>query len=308
VSLKLSRRKFITVTAMTGTQIALNSLEAFATPLSTSQPQAGFSLLIFATNWGFSGSWDQFCSKIKDEGYDGTELWYPGDEVQRKELFAALQKYKLKVGFLVAGSDRDPKKHLEQFKNNLETAAAQKPVYINCHSGRDHFSFDQNKAFIDLTTSVSKSTGVPIYHETHRSRILYAAPVARQFMEKLPDLRLTFDVSHWCNVHESMLDDQPETLAMALDRTDHVHARIGHAEGPQVNDPRAPEWKGFVEAHFKWWDKIVERKKREGKVMTFLTEFGPVDYMPALPYTRQPLADQWEINNHMMKTLRKRYA
>lgn len=292
---------------MTGTQIALNSLEAFATPIPASQ-QAGFSLLIFATNWGFSGSWDQFCSKIKEEGYDGTELWYPGDEAQRKELFAALQKYKLKVGFLVAGADRDPKKHLEQFKNNLEAAAAQKPVYINCHSGRDHFSFDQNKAFIDLTTSVSKSTGVPIYHETHRSRILYAAPVARQFMEKLPDLRITFDVSHWCNVHESILDDQPETLAMTLDRADHIHARIGHAEGPQVNDPRAPEWKDFVEAHFKWWDKIVERKKKEGRIMTFLTEFGPVDYMPALPYTRQPLANQWEINNHMMKTLRKRYS
>jgi hypothetical protein len=52
----------------------------------------------------------------------------------------------------------------------------------------------------------------------------------------------------------------------------------------------------------------VERKKKEGKTMTFLTEFGPVDYMPALPYTRQPLANQWEINKHMMNTLRKRYA
>jgi hypothetical protein len=27
-------------------------------------------------------------------------------------------------------------------------------------------------------------------------------------------------------------------------------------------------------------------------VLTFLTEFGPMDYMPALPYTRQPLANQ----------------
>jgi sugar phosphate isomerase/epimerase len=276
-------------------------------PLSVKQGP-GFSLLIFATNWGFSGSWDEFCSRIKTEGYDGTELWYPGDETQRKELFAALKKYNLKIGFLVGGSDRDPEKHYQQFKTSVEGAVSQKPVYINCHSGKDHFSFDQNRRFIELTTSLSRNSGVPIYHETHRGRTLYAAPVSKQYMEKLPDLRVTLDVSHWCNVHESLLEDQSETLAMTLDRVDHIHARIGHAEGPQVNDPRAPEWKDAVQAHFAWWDKVVERKKKEGKLMTFLTEFGPVDYMPALPYTRQPLANQWEINKHMMDVLRKRYA
>ncbi len=30
-------------------------------------------------------------------------------------------------------------------------------------------------------------------HETHRSRMLFAAPVARHFMEAVPDLRITFD-------------------------------------------------------------------------------------------------------------------
>ncbi|HRG80840.1 MAG TPA: sugar phosphate isomerase/epimerase, partial [Cyclobacteriaceae bacterium] len=114
--------------------------------------------------------------------------------------------------------------------------------------------------------------------------------------------------SHWCNVHESYLSDQEETIAMALNRTDHIHARIGHPEGPQVSDPRAPEWKQAVETHFGWWDKIVERKKKEGKLMTFLTEFGPPDYMPTLPYTRQAVANQWDINVYMMEVLRKRYA
>ena len=93
---------------------------------------------------------------------------------------------------------------------------------------------------------------------------------------------------------------------MALQRVDHIHARIGHPEGPQVNDPRAPEWDDAVKAHFAWWDKIVE-KKTKAEVLTVLTEFGPPDYMPTLPYTRQPLADQWAINVYMMKLLRQRY-
>jgi sugar phosphate isomerase/epimerase len=293
---------------MTGTTLALNSLDAFASPLAISEQQATYGLLIFATNWGFSGHSDAFCAKVKEAGYDGIEVWYPGKKTEQDELFAALKKHDLKVGFLVGGWERDQAKHFQQFKESVEGAASQKPVYINCHSGRDHFSPDQNQPFIDLTTKLSKASGVPIYHETHRSRILYSAPAAKQFMASSPDLRLTLDISHWCNVHESFMEDQPETIALALERTDHIHARIGHSEGPQVNDPRAPEWKSAVEAHFAWWDKVVERKKKEGKLMTFLTEFGPVDYMPALPYTRQPLANQWEINVYMKDVLRKRYA
>jgi hypothetical protein len=46
-----------------------------------------------------------------------------------------------------------------------------------------------------------------------------------------------------------MLDDQNETINLALSRTGHIHARIGHPEGPQVNDPRAPEWKNIVDTH-----------------------------------------------------------
>lgn len=305
--MKLNRRQFIAASTATGTGLLLSSMESLAKPIMTNN-QSGYSLLIFATNWGFSGSWDEFALKVKQAGYDGMEIWWPGDEKDRNELFAALDKHKLKIGFLVGGGDKDFQKHLAQFQHSLSAAAKAKPVYINCHSGKDFFSFDQSKQFMDFTEKVNKETGVPIYHESHRGRILFAANITRQFIEKVPGLRLTLDISHWCNVHESYLGDQEETIAMALNRTDHIHARIGHPEGPQVSDPRAPEWKQAVETHFSWWDKVVERKKKEGKLMTFLTEFGPPDYMPTLPYTRQAVANQWDINVYMMEVLRKRYA
>jgi sugar phosphate isomerase/epimerase len=303
----MTRRDFINASTVAGSTLILDNLQAMAKPLDLTLPQPGFQLLVFATNWGYSGSWEQFCSQIKKEGYDGAEIWFP-EEHNRNEILSAFKKHNLQYGFLIGSGDSNYQKNITQFKNSLEGAASFSPLYINCHSGKDYFSFEENKAFIELTTNVSRQRGVPVYHETHRSRILYSAPVARQYMEKLPDLRITFDVSHWCNVHESLLADQAETMSLALERTGHIHARIGHAEGPQVNDPRAPEWKNAVDAHFAWWDKVVQRKKQEGKTMTFLTEFGPIDYLPALPYTRQPLADQWEINVHMLKTLRARYA
>jgi len=304
----MSRRTFLNRSALAGTVAVVGqSADAFEMPLpTTSRP--GYELLIFATNWGYEGSWEEFCSRIKKLGYDGAEAWYPTEEKQRKEFLDAFQKHNLKIGFLVGGSDPNHATHLKQFNSSLEGAASLRPVYINCHSGRDHFTFDQNKAFIDSTTAVAGRTGVPVYHETHRSRILYSAPVARQYFDKLQALRITLDISHWCNVHESLLADQEETVAIALARTGHIHARIGHPEGPQVSDPRAPEWKAAAEAHFAWWDKVAQQKRAEGKQLTFLTEFGPADYMPTIPYTRQPVANQWEINKYMLDTLRARYA
>ncbi len=269
-----------------------------------------FQLKVLATNWGFDGTMDQYCAKVKQEGYDGIEIWWPTEQKGQDELFSALKKYNLEVGFLTAGYQSKFDEHFATFKNMIEAAAnnaVQRPLYINCHSGRDYFTYEQGKTIIDYTTALAKSTGLKICHETHRSRLMYSAPVAKHYLETIPDLRFTLDISHWCNVHESLLADQQETIDLVLPRVNHVHARIGHQEGPQVNDPRAPEWDNAVKAHFAWWDKIVEFKKQKGEVLTVLTEFGPPDYMPTLPYTRQPLADQWAINVHMMKVLRQRY-
>ena len=303
-----TRKEFLMQTTLATTGLLL---QAYTRPLAAAPVHSGYQLKIMATDWGFPGTLDEYCAKAKAAGYDGIEIWWSLDTARQNAMFDAVAKHGLDIGFLCAGSQSTAPEHLATFKAMVDGAARntrQKPLYINCHSGRDYFSYEENKAFIDHTRTVSQATGIRILHETHRSRMLFAAPVARHFIDTIPDLRLTFDVSHWCNVSESLLADQPSTLALALERVDHIHARIGHQEGPQVNDPRAPEWSAAVDAHFAWWDAVIRRKRAAGEVMTILTEFGPPDYMPTLPYTREPLADQWAINVYMLETLRKRYA
>lgn len=308
--MSLDRRSFIGRSSAAATALLFGALESFANE-KIGMNTAGFELKVMATNWGFEGTLDAYCAKAKKEGYDGIEIWWPLEVAAQKELFAALKEHQLEVGFLCGGQQAEFAPHLETFVKMTEGASlntVQRPLYINCHSGRDYFSYEQNRKFLDHTRALAARTGITICHETHRSRMLFAAPVARHYIENDPDLRVTFDVSHWCNVSESLLADQASTVDLALSRVDHIHARIGHPEGPQVSDPRAPEWKSAVEAHFAWWDVVVARKKKEGKRLTVLCEFGPPDYMPTLPYTRQPLGDQWAINVYMMHLLRSRYA
>ncbi|MDZ7898491.1 MAG: hypothetical protein U5N85_10775 [Arcicella sp.] len=192
---QMNRRNFISnASALTSVSL-LPSIETFAqTKAHNFEPADGFSLKIFATSWGYTDSIDSFCALAKKEGYEGIEVWWSSNKQEQDELFAALKKHQLAVGFLAGSGDKDPLKNLEQFKKMVNEATGQtivKPTYINCHSGKDYFTYEQNKPFIDFTTEVSKKTGIPIYHETHRGKMLFAGHITKNFLDKNPDLRLT---------------------------------------------------------------------------------------------------------------------
>ena len=172
----MNRRNFLQTTASATTSLILASFDVYSASQSANNMNTNFQLKVLATNWGFNGTLDEYCAKVKKEGYDGIEIWWPDQPKDQEEMFAALKKYNLEVGFLTAGNESIYKDHFETFKKMVDAAATnkiQKPLYINCHSGRDYFSYEQGKTFIDHTTALSKSTGIKICHETHRSRLLY---------------------------------------------------------------------------------------------------------------------------------------
>ena len=152
-----NRRKFIKTSAAGSAALFLSSLETFALPHKPAfTMDKNYELLILATNWGYTGNYDSFFAKIKTEGYDGAEIWCPGDEKERNELQAAAQKYAVKLGLLYGAGDKDPKKNFEEFKRTMEAAAALKPIYINCHTAKDFFTPEQLKPFFEFTFQLAK--------------------------------------------------------------------------------------------------------------------------------------------------------
>jgi sugar phosphate isomerase/epimerase len=264
-------------------------------------------LEFYQTDWGRQISWDAFCEKTKAAGYDGIEVWYPTELKSKLDLKRALDQYNLKVIFL-AGTNKSLsfEEALIRYTENLMSLAEFNPVAINCHTGNDFYTFEQNKAFIDAANKIAKENNIPIYHETHRGRFSFNLPDTKKYIQAIPELKLTLDISHWMVVHESLLENQDAELAEVLNRSHHIHARIGHAEGPQVNNPEAPEWKKAVDRHLDIWEKTIRQKWQSQDIFTITTEFGPADYMPTLPYTRVPVADQWKANVYMMTELKER--
>lgn len=201
----------------------------------------------------------------------------------------------------------DFNEHQKEFRKRLESLAEAKPLFINTQTGKDFWPFEKNLNLIHLAQEVASKTGTKIIHETHRGKFSFAAHVMPKFFDSLPDLRITLDISHWFNVAETFLHDQQEIVERSIQHADHIHARVGFTEGPQINDPRAPEWKDVTDHHLKCWDKITDRHRINGQQLTITPEFGAPPYLPLHPYTQKPLAEQWDVNIYMMEMLRKRY-
>ena len=263
-------------------------------------------ILFFQTDWGNTLSMDDFLAKAKAAGYDGVELWMPAGEDKKNSLKEGLKKFELEVIFLHGTARNLPfEEALRVYEVGLQEILAWKPVKVNSHTGNDFWTPEQNLAFIALGDRYAKQVGIPVLHETHRGRFSYTLPEAVSMLRKFPNLKYTLDVSHWMVVHERLLTESDPLLQEIFPSVDHIHARVGFAEGPQVPNPAAPEWKNEVKAHLDIWEKII--RSQTGKVFTVTTEFGPPPYMATVPFTNQPLADQWEANVWIMNALKSRF-
>ncbi|MDE2427142.1 MAG: sugar phosphate isomerase/epimerase [Burkholderiales bacterium] len=267
---------------------------------------------IFAPHWGSVHlSREAFIARVLDAGFDGIEMSLPTEDAERKAWTDAIAAAGLK---LIAQQwetvfHTDFATHKSALENLLRNACAAQPLFVNSHTGKDFYSFAQNSELLDLADRISAETGIAIVHEIHRSRFSGHPMLLLPYLVQRPQLALNADLSHWCVACESLLEDQPQTLEKVYPHVRHIHARIGHSQGPQVNDFRAPEHAAALQQHLSWWDRIVAHRRAAGVACITLTpEFGPPPYTQTLPYTNQPVSDAWELNVAMMQLLRARYS
>jgi len=50
------------------------------------------------------------------------------------------------------------------------------------------------------------------------------------------------------------------------------------------------------------------KQKAGQKVFTITPEFGPVPYMPTMPYTKEPMSVQWDNNLFIKKLVQTKFV
>lgn len=262
-------------------------------------------LVLVKSTWGMEEPLPAALERMAAAGYDGVEIVVPPfPPVDAAAQRATVQASGLEPVPLVLGPDTR-----EAYRASIEAAASYGPRQITSHTGVDAWSDAEAVDFLGWALELEREIGIPINHETHRTRILYTPWRTAAILRQLPDLRIVADYSHWVCVAERLLADRADDMALANERARHVHARVGHPEGPQVNDPRSPANADAVAAHEAWWADIFRRRAADGSArITVTPEYGPPPYMPTVPFTEAPVADLWDVCLHGAGRIRELFA
>ena len=262
----------------------------------------------FCATWGMPGkSLDANLELAREAGFPGVEMGVPAEARERARVKSRLEELGLSLIAQQWTTGADGAAHARSFEEQYRRSVEAAPLFVNSHTGRDIFPLPENLVVFEKAAALEQQLRVPVAHETHRGRPTFSAMSTMALLDAVPRLRLTADFSHWCCVHESLLEDLGPQVARAIAASRHVHARVGHAEAPQVTDPRAPEWSKALDAHVAWWQAVVDSRGKAGDAfLTICPEFGPPDYQVTLPGTGKPISDLWEINRAMRDILIKR--
>lgn len=264
--------------------------------------------------WGFDGDLPQAIKQASSWGFHGLEanLRHPAlaglePPAVAEDLAAAAMPLVLELvtgGDYVPRLELGPEHHLRELEYLLASCPAYAPLKVTVITGSDAWSWAEQQEFWSRAIPLAEASGLAVSFETHRSRSLHSPWMILAFLEAFPGLRLTADLSHWCVVAERLMTPELAPVAAMATRVDHIHARVGHPQGPSVGHPFASEWAEALEAHRRCWRLF--RLSRTGAALPFtLTpEFGPDGYLPERPFSREPVADLLEINTAMASWIR----
>jgi sugar phosphate isomerase/epimerase len=246
---------------------------------------------------------------VKSNNFDGIEINIPKNpnfySNFKNELYALKNENPnfIFVAQQVSGIKKETvKEYIENVLERLNNLVQFQPSFINSHTGKDHYSFSDNCKVINAIEEFSVKTNIPVFHEIHRGRFTFHSLSTIKYLEIFPNIKFVGDLSHWCVVSESMLEDQEEIIDKIIPNIFHLHARVGFTQAPQVNNPFAPEWEPHLDIFTTWWQKIINYHTSQS-VFTITPEFGPFPYMPQTPFDQSPLANQMELNIKMKKHL-----
>ena len=272
-------------------------------------------LKTFKTLWGHTGSLEDALDACRKYDFDGIEGQAPVEAMMRvifqKGLAASGLDYIAEIctaGSYVPDRNATPAEHLESLRRQAVAAVECRPLFLTVIAGCDAWSIAQSVDFFGEAMGIVDKLGVTASFETHRSRSFFNPWMTRDILQQLPALKLTCDFSHWCVVCERLIDTEPDVLALCAERAQHVHARVGYDQGPQVPHPAAPEYQAALAAHENWWTQIWRSQAARGlTVATMTPEFGPDGYLQCQPFTGKPVADLVEVNAWMAARQRQRF-
>ncbi|TSB48635.1 sugar phosphate isomerase/epimerase [Alkalicoccobacillus porphyridii] len=230
--------------------------------------------------WGMNGLFEdekgteEKVHLIAEAGYDGINGFLP-DEREAEQWHRLLDQYNL--SFSVNAYPKTVH-DLEIFLRSAQEFG--KVDFINVQVMRPFLIGEEAVKLLDGMVRISRSIGIPAYIETHRGTITQDLIRTAEYVQCLPELKLTIDLSHYIVAGEmhTISEEAEEKIQSLLTQTTSIHARVSNGEQIQVDIDEANHQ---VLDHFKrWWLTGMRNWNvhSEDEVLPFVCELGPPPY------------------------------
>ncbi|KAJ3580097.1 hypothetical protein NPX13_g464 [Xylaria arbuscula] len=263
------------------------------------------TLARFRTVWGiepggnFAG-WTKHFDEWKSLGYVGIEVdtfcfFLSADQLRQLQKICSDAELQLSAlifsgwGATIGPRPRGltPDVQLGIYRESIQLAKNMKPSRINAHSGSDFWTPDEAVYFYKKTLDIDREEGVEglVCHETHRNRAFYTPYMTDYVLQRVPQIQITADFSHWVVACERLLDqgeEDQEILDRVIPHVRHIHTRIGTTQSSQCPAPTDPVFTAEREFFDKVWVRIVQHRAKEDPncTITWVPEYGPFPYHP----------------------------
>lgn len=241
-------------------------------------------------------SFEQKFERIAEAGYAAVSAAIPAPE-EEERWHRMLDEYKLGFNAMAFPSA------VGDIRRALEEARRFGRVqYLNLQV-MDGFVVDaEAEELLAGLLAEAAAAAMPTFVETHRGTVTQDLIRTAQYVQALPELRLTIDLSHYVVAGElnSSLDKAQPYFDRLLQRTSALHARVSNGEqvqidiGPDGDHPMARPFAGWWRAGMAGW----LAQAQPGDVLPFVTELGPPGYYAVTARetngSEREVSDRWQ--------------
>ena len=179
----------------------------------------------------------------------------------------------------------------------LDMAAQMNATQVNVIGGVMPLTAREAVPVVNTWLSMAQAYDFPLLLETHRNGTLNDLFYTLEVLERVQELRLCADLSHFVVDRELQLplgETDQGYFATILERSDSFQGRISSNQQIQIalDFPQHRDW---VMQYRQWWAQGIKgwaRRQQTDATLNFLVELGPPAYAITGPDQRE-LSDRW---------------
>ena len=246
---------------------------------------------------------DQVCEMVAGAGFDGMAIDLGASDVAVAHAVRPHMEANGLTPLIVAFP-----KTIESLEDTLHIAVDFGAPFVDVIGQVMPIALDDMIPVIETWMTMSDRIGMPIQFETHRNCITNDLYTTLQLLDRIPDMRICADLSHYVVDREfwfPLSDHDLGLISRVLKRSDSFQGRVASRQQIQLqlDFPQHQKW---VDLFKGWWREGMAdwRSRNASGDCIFVCELGPPEYAMTGPDGRE-MSNRWDEAQMIQRWVRE---